>query len=153
MKPSMLDYTREEISQLTDDALEAEWRDYMAFSTQRQRLREEVQRMMRKKSAAGRFKSAGIPEGGMIATREGDREILLARVEGKVYAIDNACGHSGYPLDKGRLDGHVVTCRWHDAKFDVRTGQVLAPGADIKPLRRYRVGDAGNGTVTLGEEL
>jgi nitrite reductase/ring-hydroxylating ferredoxin subunit len=153
MKANMLDYKREEIAQLSDDGLEAEWKDYMTFSTHRQRLREEVQRMMRKKSAAGRVKSADIPEGGMVATKEGDREILLARVAGKVYAIDNACGHSGYPLDKGRLDGHVVTCRWHDAKFDVRTGQVLAPGADIKPLKRYRVGDAGNGTVTLGEEL
>ena len=153
MKANMLDYKREEIAQLSDDGLEAEWKDYMAFSTQRQRLRTEVQRMMRKKSAAARVKSADIPEGGMVATKEGDREILLARVGGKVYAIDNACGHSGYPLDKGRLDGHVVTCRWHDAKFDVRTGEVLAPGADIKPLKRYRVGDAGNGTVTLGEEL
>ena len=153
MKANMLDYKREEIAQLSDDRLEAEWRDYMAFSTQRQRLREEVQRMMRKKSAAGRVKPVDIPEGGMVATKEGDREILLARVGGEVYAIDNACGHSGYPLDKGRLDGHVVTCHWHDAKFDVRTGEVLAPGADIKPVKRYRVNSAGDGTIAVGEEL
>ena len=79
--------------------------------------------------------------------------VLLAHVDGAFYALRDACGHRAMPLSKGRLDGHVVTCRWHDAKFDVRTGQVLAPGADIKPLKRYRVSDAGNGAVTVGEEL
>ncbi len=153
MKSNMLDYTREEISQLPDAGLEAEWKDYMAFSAQRQRLREEVQRAMRKKSSTRRVKFADVPEGGMVATKEGTREILLAKIEGKVYAIDNACGHSGYPLDKGRLDGHVVTCRWHDAKFDVRTGEVLAAGADIKPVKRFRVIDTDNGTIKVEEEL
>jgi 3-phenylpropionate/trans-cinnamate dioxygenase ferredoxin component len=153
MKSNMLDYTREEISQLPDAGLEAEWKDYMAFSTQRQRLREEVQRMMRKKSSARRVKSADVPEGGMVATKNGPREILLAKVDGKIYALDNACGHSGYPLDRGKLDGYVVTCRWHDAKFDVRTGEVLAAGADIKPVKRFRVVPADDGAITLGEEL
>ena len=79
MKSNMLDYTREEISRFADDRLQAEWRDYMAFSTQRQRLREEVQRMMRKKSPAQAVKAGEVPEGGMIATKSGPREILLAK--------------------------------------------------------------------------
>lgn len=153
MKANMLDYTREEISQLPDDRLEAEWQQYMVFSNQRQRLREDVQRMMRKKSAEQQVKAGDIPEGGMTTTKMGTREILLAKVAGEVYAIDNACGHSGYPLDKGKLDGYVVTCRWHDAQFDVRSGVVLAVGREMKPINRYRVVQADDGTVKIGKEL
>lgn len=153
MKPNMLEYTREEVAQLADDRLEAEWQQYMSFSTQRQRLREEVQRMMRKKSLAPRVNAEDIPEGGMAATKAGTREILLAKVAGQIYAIDNACGHSGYPLDKGSLNGFVVTCRWHDAQFDVRNGAVLSPGREMKTIKCFRVERAADGTVNVGEKL
>ena len=153
MKSTMLEYTAEEISRLSDDRLEDAWKRYMAFSTQRQRLREDVQRMMRKKSPQQRVKSEDIPEGGMTTTKAGTREILLARVDGKIYAMDNACGHSGYPLHEGTLDGYVVTCGWHDARFDVRSGAVLSPGRDFKPIKRFRVVDAEDGTIKIGEEI
>jgi 3-phenylpropionate/trans-cinnamate dioxygenase ferredoxin subunit len=153
MKASMLDYTREEISQYTDDKLQSEWEDYMLFSRQRQILRETVQRTMRKKAPAERVKVSDIPDGGMVTTKEGATEILLAKVNGKVYAIDNACGHSGYPLNQGRLDGHIITCRWHDAKFDVRTGEVIAAGADVKPVKRFHVTFSSDGTLRVGEEI
>ena len=153
MKPNMLEYTANEISRYSDDKLEAEWKDYMVFSRQRQILRETVQRTMRKKAAGARVKFSDISEGGMTTTKEGTREILLAKVGGKVYAIDNTCGHSGYPLNKGKLDGYIVTCRWHDAKFDVRTGEVVAPGADIKPVKRFQVTRSSDGMLHIGEEI
>jgi nitrite reductase/ring-hydroxylating ferredoxin subunit len=152
MKSNMLEYIQKEISQLPDDRLEDEWKQYMAFSTQRQRLREDVQRMMRKKSPEQRVKSDDIPEGGMTTTKVGTREILLAKVDGKIYAIDNACGHSGYPLHEGTLSGYVVTCAWHEAQFDVRTGAVLAPGREFNPIKRFSVVDADDGTIKIGEE-
>jgi len=153
MPPNMLEYRREQVAQLANDKLEADWQKYMTFSNQRQRLREEVQRMMRKKSAAPRVRSEDIPEGRMTATKVGAREILLAKVAGQIYAIDNACGHSGYPLDKGTLDGFVVTCKWHDAQFDLRSGAVLAPGRAMKPIPRFRVVETADGTLKIGEEL
>ena len=152
MKSNMLEYTQEEISRLPDDRLEDEWKEYMVFSAQRQRLREDVQRMMRKKSPDQRVKSEDIPEGGMTTTKVGTREILLAKVDGKIYAIDNACGHSSYPLHKGTLDGYVVTCRWHEAEFDVRSGAVLTPGRAFKPLERFNIVRADDGTIKIGEE-
>ncbi|MGH7847011.1 MAG: Rieske (2Fe-2S) protein [Candidatus Binatia bacterium] len=151
MKSNMLDYTPEEISQYSDVRLQSEWEDYMAFSRQRQILRETVQRTMRKKAAGERVKFSDIPEGCMVTTKRGVREILLAKVDGQVYAIDNTCGHSGYPLNKGKLDGHIVTCRWHDAKFDVRTGEVIAPGAEIKPVKRFQVTRSADSVLKIGE--
>ncbi len=153
MPSNMLDYRREAVAQLADDQLEAEWHKYMSFSNQRQRLREEVQRMMRKKSVAPLVRAEDISEGGMKATKVGAREVLLAKVAGQIYAIDNACGHSGYPLDQGTLDGFVVTCKWHDAQFDLRSGAVLAPGRAMKPLPRFRVVEGADGTLQIGEEL
>jgi nitrite reductase/ring-hydroxylating ferredoxin subunit len=152
MKSNMLEYTPDEISQYSDDTLQSEWENYMVFSRQRQILRETVQRTMRKKAAGERVKFSDVPEGRMVTTKQGAREILLAKVDGQVYAIDNTCGHSGYPLNKGKLDGYIVTCRWHDAKFDLRTGEVIAPGADVKPVKRFRVTRSADGALKIGEE-
>jgi nitrite reductase/ring-hydroxylating ferredoxin subunit len=153
MSANMLELTRDQIAALSDDQLDAEWRRYMAFSTERQRLREQVQRMMRSKAPARRVTTADITEGAMTTTKAGNREILLAKVAGQIYAIDNACGHSGYPLDRGRLSGHVVTCRWHDAQFDLRTGAMLSPGRDLKAIPCYRVTCGADGTIVIGEAL
>jgi nitrite reductase/ring-hydroxylating ferredoxin subunit len=153
METKMLEYTREEISRLSDADLNDAWERFRAFALERQRLREQVQRMMRKKSPAPSARAGDIPEGGMTVTRSGATEILLAKVQGQIFAIDNACGHSGYPLNQGKLDGYVVTCRWHDAKFDVRSGAVLAPGRELRRVRRFPVAIDTNGEVVIGDEL
>ncbi len=48
--------------------------------------------------------------------------ILLARVEGKVYAVSNRCPHMGCNLQGGVLAGFVVMCPCHGWKFDIRNG-------------------------------
>jgi nitrite reductase/ring-hydroxylating ferredoxin subunit len=56
-----------------------------------------------------------------------DRQrVLLANVEGVVYALHDMCGHRGAPLSTGSLTGHVVECPLHYACFDVRTGKLLS---------------------------
>jgi len=51
--------------------------------------------------------------------------ILLARVEGAVYAISGKCLHMACPLFTGKLDSYIITCPCHDWRFDIRTGQFL----------------------------
>lgn len=51
--------------------------------------------------------------------------ICLAKVEGNVYAFTDNCTHISGPLNQGGLDGHMITCPWHGAQFDVCTGKVL----------------------------
>jgi ferredoxin-NADP reductase/nitrite reductase/ring-hydroxylating ferredoxin subunit len=48
---------------------------------------------------------------------------------GRFHANDDACTHQGGPLSEGTLDGRVVTCPWHGARFDVTTGAVVSPPA------------------------
>jgi 3-phenylpropionate/trans-cinnamate dioxygenase ferredoxin component len=54
----------------------------------------------------------------------GERRIALFNVDGTFYAIDDTCTHRGGPLSDGMVLGNEVTCPWHGAVFDVRTGSV-----------------------------
>jgi nitrite reductase/ring-hydroxylating ferredoxin subunit len=68
--------------------------------------------------------------------------VLLANVDGTLYALRDACGHRQAALSRGTLDGHVVECPLHFATFDVRTGKLLSgpTSADI-PTYEVRVDD------------
>ncbi len=57
------------------------------------------------------------------------RRIALFNLGGAFYAIDDACPHRGGPLSEGEIEGEVVTCPWHGARFCIRTGEVLSPPA------------------------
>lgn len=46
------------------------------------------------------------------------KPIVLAMVDGKVYAIDAVCPQEGGPLE----DDYEIECPWRDSKFDIRTG-------------------------------
>ena len=59
----------------------------------------------------------------------GGQAIALFQVAGSYYAIENLCSHRGGSLADGMLDGHEVTCPWHVARFDIRTGAHLCPPA------------------------
>ena len=52
-------------------------------------------------------------------------KIAIFNVDGTFYAMDDTCTHAGGPLSEGELDGTVVTCPWHGATFDIKTGGVL----------------------------
>ena len=54
-----------------------------------------------------------------------DKKIALFNIDGSYYAIDDTCTHRGGPLSEGSVDGTVVTCPWHGARFDVTSGEVL----------------------------
>jgi nitrite reductase/ring-hydroxylating ferredoxin subunit len=57
------------------------------------------------------------------------KRIALFNVGGSYHAVDDTCTHRGGPLSEGQVDGNVVTCPWHGAKFNITTGAVLGPPA------------------------
>ncbi len=67
-----------------------------------------------------------IPLGTMKHVEVNNREIAIANVNGKFYAIDDRCGHASARLSSGGLRENVVTCPLHGAQFDVTTGRKLA---------------------------
>ncbi len=71
------------------------------------------------------------------------RKIAVFNIGKEFYAIDNACTHKGGPLCKGELNGNIVTCPWHGAKFNVTTGEVVGPPA-MKNEASHKVTVKGN---------
>jgi len=68
-----------------------------------------------------------------------DRErVLIANVDGCFYALQDSCGHRQAPLSKGTLEGHVIECPLHFARFDVRTGKLLS-GPTAADVPTYQV--------------
>lgn len=55
--------------------------------------------------------------------------IAVFRVDGALFAIDNACLHEDGPLGEAAQDGAIATCPYHDWQYDVRDGRCLTePG-------------------------
>jgi 3-phenylpropionate/trans-cinnamate dioxygenase ferredoxin subunit len=52
-----------------------------------------------------------------------ERHVLVTRLGGALYAIDDLCNHAGCLLSGGWLDGASVVCPCHEYQFDVRTGE------------------------------
>jgi nitrite reductase/ring-hydroxylating ferredoxin subunit len=71
--------------------------------------------------------------------RRGRREkIALFNVGAVFYALDDTCPHRGGSLSEGDVAGDEVTCPWHAAVFNIKTGAVLGPPA-TREVQRYSV--------------
>ena len=84
-------------------------------------------------------KVADIPSGKMQKVTADGKEILVVNVNGNFYAMDDTCTHAGASLSEGTLEGDIVTCGWHGAKFDCKAAKLHAFPAKIKDLNSYKV--------------
>ena len=66
--------------------------------------------------------------GVMDAEVDGD-EIALYWVDDAVYATHDVCTHAFARLSEGFLEGDCIECPIHQALFNVKTGEVVAPPA------------------------
>jgi 3-phenylpropionate/trans-cinnamate dioxygenase ferredoxin subunit len=77
----------------------------------------------------GKMIEAGMSEeladGTMEEVFVAGREILIARIDDKYYAIDNRCPHMNGKLSQGKLEGTIVTCPRHGSQFDLKDGSVV----------------------------
>lgn len=79
-------------------------------------------------------------------------KVVLAHTQGKVHAVSAKCTHYGAPLKNGVLapDGRL-TCAWHGACFNVKTGDVEdAPALD--PLATFEITEKNGAVYITGEE-
>jgi 3-phenylpropionate/trans-cinnamate dioxygenase ferredoxin component len=77
-----------------------------------------------------------IPPGDYAQVEIDARLVAVFNVDGRFYAIDDLCTHDGGELAGGALEGDVVICPRHGARFCLRTGQALTPPA-YEPVRTY----------------
>lgn len=67
------------------------------------------------------------PAGSMKKANLGDEELLVANIEGSIYAITDTCTHRGCSLSDGTMEDGEVICPCHGGRYDLRTGKVVAP--------------------------
>src|SRR5438128_704195 len=68
-----------------------------------------------------------------IAVKLRGKHIALFLHQGEVLACNNRCPHEGYPLVEGALDADcVLTCNWHNWKFDLKTGATIYGGDNLR---------------------
>jgi 3-phenylpropionate/trans-cinnamate dioxygenase ferredoxin subunit len=69
--------------------------------------------------------------------------IAIFHVDGSYYAINDVCTHEEASLAEGELEGEVVECALHGARFNVRTGEVVSLPA-VVPVQTYPVRVVGS---------
>jgi nitrite reductase/ring-hydroxylating ferredoxin subunit len=85
------------------------------------------------------FSLADLKANGNAVVRRDGRQILLLHNGMQVFACANRCPHEGYPLSEGTLsEGCVLTCHWHNWKFDLATGATLI-GGDALTLYKVKL--------------
>ena len=89
-----------------------------------------------------------LAEGQMAAAVQNGSSFVVAQVEGKTFALDNRCPHRGFPLHyQGKLDGYTITCAFHGAQFDIRTGACLRHPAETYPCDIFQIQSVAGGTI------
>jgi nitrite reductase/ring-hydroxylating ferredoxin subunit len=71
---------------------------------------------------------------GRLVVHGGHRPILVIHDRGRVFALDNRCPHMGFPLERGSVEGGILTCHWHHARFDLKSGCTFDLWADDVPV-------------------
>jgi 3-phenylpropionate/trans-cinnamate dioxygenase ferredoxin component len=67
-----------------------------------------------------------------------DKKILLASLNGKIYATDRICTHAEADLSNGILSEEGITCPLHLSTFNLQTGAPQNLPAEL-PLKTYNV--------------
>lgn len=61
--------------------------------------------------------------GKMLRVSVDQQDILLANVDGEIYAVEDKCSHEDASLYNGALKGRCVECPLHGSHFDLKSGE------------------------------
>ena len=79
-------------------------------------------------------------------------KVLLAKVKDEVHALGSKCTHYGAPLAKGVLTGDGrLTCPWHGACFNVKSGDIEESPA-LDSLLKFEVVQKDGGVYVKAQE-
>lgn len=86
---------------------------------------------------------ANVPTGGLRKVMVGEYGVCVANVGGELFAIEDACNHSGASLARSVLTGEVVSCYLHHFDFDVRDGRLLSKPRLCEDQERFPLVQVG----------
>ena len=78
-----------------------------------------------------------VPVGEVRKVETADLTLAVYNVDGAFYVTDDNCTHGPGSMSEGFLECDVIECNFHQGKFNVITGEVVAPPCMI-PLKTYK---------------
>lgn len=84
-------------------------------------------------------KTENIQKGSIKKITAAGKDVVVANVNGKFFAINNICNHAGAELHEGILNGKELTCPWHAAKWNLETGELIWFPQQLKNQESYKV--------------
>ncbi len=83
-------------------------------------------------------KKSDIPVGEVRSFVIENEVVAIFNIEQEYYALKDQCSHMDLPLSDGLVEGNTVTCAYHGAEFDIKSGDVLCLPA-VEPVERYEI--------------
>lgn len=75
----------------------------------------------------GRVPRALLEAGSVVRLSYPPFDVLVALVEGKPCAIEDACNHAGASLSEGERESDCIACPMHGYVFEIATGRLVQP--------------------------
>ena len=75
---------------------------------------------------------------------------VVFNLQGEYYAIEDVCTHDGGQLTGGTIEGDVIVCPRHGARFCIRTGEALSAPA-YEPTASFPV-RIENGVIQVKDD-
>jgi len=66
------------------------------------------------------------------------KSILVAKLDGVFYAMENNCTHESLPIGAGEVHDCQIQCMRHGARFDIKTGRATQLPA-VMDLKTYKI--------------
>lgn len=82
---------------------------------------------------------------------DGESFVICCVAAGEVYAVEDTCSHDDGPLGQGKLEGGVIECPRHGARFDVRTGEAIRMPA-ASPIDTFPARITADGWIEVDVE-
>lgn len=92
-------------------------------------------------------KTEEVPSGEVRRVEAAGLTLAVYHLDDGFFVTDDACTHGPGSLSEGFVDGDIIECNFHQGKFDIRTGAVVAPPCMV-PIKTYRA-VAENGRIYI----
>jgi len=88
-------------------------------------------------------KTDELNDGQLLSFDYDDKKIMLAKIQGKIFATDRTCTHEEADLSTGILTEQGVTCPLHLSVFNLENGNPENLPAE-KPLETFNIKTSEN---------
>jgi nitrite reductase/ring-hydroxylating ferredoxin subunit len=100
----------------------------------------------------GRVARSRLAGGAMLRLDYPPFHVLVALVDGKPCAIEDACNHAGASLSEGTREGGRVACPMHGYTFELASGRLMSPAGLCPNQRPFTARIVGEEVVVWEDE-